>query len=401
MKKATMLLSAALILAPSTLLAQWTTYAGPVIAPTVLCNPVGMGINVIPGSVQTLSNACPGRIFGLVGQNRQAVAALSCGVEGFSQNTLVANTNECIGTWGFTEHSGTGLAYGARGYAKSFNTTAGTAFGVYGEAIISNCGVPGTGTPPTNVAIGLYGIATAPSCGTANSWALYANGKTFTPGAAWTASDARLKTNIADVKSALGIVRNLHAKTYSFRKDGQYQHTGLPAGNQIGFLAQDIEKVLPELVTDAPLFFTDTQDGRSNPRSENIKAINYTGLIPVLTQAINELKDEVDALRAELATLKSKKADDGKAVAGQLLQNNPNPFSQSTTIRYNLPVDVKQATLLIFDMQGKQVKQAALSNRGNGSYLLQGSELTAGMYLYTLMADGKEIETRRMILTKD
>jgi hypothetical protein len=399
MKKATSLLAAAVIFFPVTVLAQWTT-TGSVVHPITLTNQVSVGTSTPPASVHFLSNATSSRAFGVVGQNRQAIAALSCGVEGFSQNTLAANTNECIGTWGFTEHSGTGIAYGARGYAKSLNTTAGTAFGVYGEAIISNCGVPGTGTPPTNVAVGLYGIATAPACGTLNSWALYANGKSFTPGAVWSASDARLKTNITNIESALGIVGQLQAKTYEFRRDGGYRNTGLPSGKQIGFLAQDVEKVLPELVTDAPLFIHDNADGRTAPRAEQIKAINYDGLIPVLTQAINELKGEVDALRAELAVLKSRKADEGRTAA-QLLQNSPNPFSSSTTIRYNLPQEVKQATLLIFDMQGKQVKQVVLNNRSNGSYVLQAGELTAGMYLYTLMADGKEVETRRMILTKE
>jgi Secretion system C-terminal sorting domain/Chaperone of endosialidase len=193
----------------------------------------------------------------------------------------------------------------------------------------------------------------------------------------------------------------LQAKTYEFRKDGQYQFTSLPQGKQIGFLAQDVEKILPELVSDAPLYIHDQTDGRQAPRTESIKAINYTGLIPILTQAINELSAEINQLKTELATLKSKAANNIQSVTGQLLQNTPNPFSQSTVIRYNLAQTVKQASLLIFDLQGKQVKQITLSSRSNGSYTLQAGELTAGMYIYTLLADGKEIESLRMILTKE
>lgn len=404
MKKTTfLLLFGAISLFPVTLSAQWTSNATTVfLQPAELCKNTCVGTTTPPASVQFLSNACQGKMFGIVGQNLQAVAAPSCGVEGFSNNSLATNTNDGIGTWGYTGYAGTGKAFGARGYANNFNTTSGTAYGVHGEAFISNCSPIGTIFPSVQVAIGVYGYGSAPSCGfIGKAWALYGDGNTFTNGNYYNISDARLKTNITDVKAALGTLSQLQAKTYEFRKDGQYQFTSLPAGRQIGFLAQDMEKVLPDLVADAPLYIHDQKDSRETARTEAIKSINYMGLIPVLTQAISELKGEVDGLRAELLALKSKKPADIKAVVGQLLQNNPNPFSQSTVIRYNLPTEVKQASLLIFDMQGKQVKQVVLSGRTNGSYTLQANELTAGMYIYTLVADGKEIETLRMILTKE
>ena len=48
----------------------------------------------------------------------------------------------------------------------------------------------------------------------------------------------------------------------------------------------------------------------------------------------------------------------------------------------------------------KQLKNIPIIDRGNGSVLIQGSELLAGMYIYTLIADGKEVDTKRMILTE-
>lgn len=406
-KTLAMLLTAALVLsAPLSILSQpWTSNPTNVfLVAADLCKNTSVGTTTPAASVQFMSNACAGKIFGVVGQNTQAVNITSCGVEGFSHNTLATNTSEGIGTWGYTEYAGTGKAYGARGYAKSSNTASGTAYGVYGEAYINNCApvvAGGGGVPPTQVAIGVYGYGSAPLCGLAGkAWAIYGDGNTFTSGT-YTASDARLKTNMGNVKAALATLGQLQAKTYEFRKDGQYQFTSLPQGKQIGFLAQDVEKILPELVSDAPLYIHDQTDGRQAPRTESIKAINYTGLIPILTQAINELSAEVNQLKTELATLKSKAANNIQLVTGQLLQNTPNPFSQSTVIRYNLAQTVKQASLLIFDLQGKQVKQITLSGRSNGSYTLQAGELTAGMYIYSLLADGKEIESLRMILTKD
>ncbi|MDR0682001.1 MAG: T9SS type A sorting domain-containing protein [Dysgonamonadaceae bacterium] len=83
-----------------------------------------------------------------------------------------------------------------------------------------------------------------------------------------------------------------------------------------------------------------------------------------------------------------------------LQQNTPNPFNQSTQIKYYLPATVKTAYLCIYDLQGAQLKQTAIQERGESVHILYGSELKAGIYLYSLIADGQEVDTKRMILTK-
>jgi len=60
-------------------------------------------------------------------------------------------------------------------------------------------------------------------------------------------------------------------------------------------------------------------------------------------------------------------------------------------------------TNLIFNnlhMQGEQIKYIVVNERGNTSVILEGHTLKAGMYLYTLIADSKEVDTKKMILTK-
>jgi len=84
----------------------------------------------------------------------------------------------------------------------------------------------------------------------------------------------------------------------------------------------------------------------------------------------------------------------------KLYQNTPNPFNQSTEIKYYLPQDVKTAYLCIYNLQGAQIKQIKIIQRGEGSQWISGSELAAGIYLYALIVDGKEVDTKRMILTK-
>jgi hypothetical protein len=81
-------------------------------------------------------------------------------------------------------------------------------------------------------------------------------------------------------------------------------------------------------------------------------------------------------------------------------QNIPNPFNVSTRIDIYLPNTVASAKLYIYNMQGSQVKSFNLNERGNTSITIEGSSLDAGMYLYTLIADGREVDTKKMILTK-
>ena len=51
-------------------------------------------------------------------------------------------------------------------------------------------------------------------------------------------------------------------------------------------------------------------------------------------------------------------------------------------------------------MNGKQINQFVLSQRGMGAVTIEGSQLEAGMYLYSLIVDGTVIDVKRMILTK-
>lgn len=82
-----------------------------------------------------------------------------------------------------------------------------------------------------------------------------------------------------------------------------------------------------------------------------------------------------------------------------LYQNAPNPFSEETTIKYFLSSNVKSAKLNVYDMQGTQVKGYQLHNFGESEIKINASELNSGMYLYALIADGQEIDVKRMILT--
>jgi photosystem II stability/assembly factor-like uncharacterized protein len=87
-----------------------------------------------------------------------------------------------------------------------------------------------------------------------------------------------------------------------------------------------------------------------------------------------------------------------------LKQNFPNPFNPSTIISYNLPFDAS-VTLKVYDMLGKQITSLVNANQSAGSYNFKfdGANLSSGIYFYTLIANGTNInfsKTMRMILTK-
>ena len=85
----------------------------------------------------------------------------------------------------------------------------------------------------------------------------------------------------------------------------------------------------------------------------------------------------------------------------QLFDNVPNPFSSNTEIKFKIPEKANAGRLIIHDMQGVELLSFNIRQKGFGSITINGSELRAGMYLYTLLVDNEIINTKRMLLTKD
>lgn len=238
-------------------------------------------------------------------------------------------------------------------------------------------------------------------CGTGNSVVFY-NGITSTFNDIqvrnlYQNSDKKAKTNILPISNGLDKIINLKPVTFNWiNGDVRKSATGTPM-HEIGFIAQDVEEVLPEAVIED---------------DEGHKLVNYSAVIPLLTEAVKELSTKIEKLEKENETLKNTSPTLSKAIAsglidnadspnnGILYQNNPNPFSESTQIKYFLPNTVNTASLCIYNLQGKQLKQLNISERGNGSKTITASEFSAGIYLYALIADGKEINVKRMILTE-
>ena len=141
---------------------------------------------------------------------------------------------------------------------------------------------------------------------------------------------------------------------------------------------------------------------------DGTKAMSYTDLIAVLVEAIKEQQVQIERLQAIVYEkeveyknpVKNSTADEVQNAVAKLFQNIPNPFSANTEIRFEIPENFTSAKLLIHDMQGAEIKNYSISTKGAGSIIIQGSELPAGMYMYTLLVNNRIVDTQKMILTK-
>ncbi len=228
-----------------------------------------------------------------------------------------------------------------------------------------------------------------------------------------TLSDGRFKRDVQENVSGLDFINQLRPVSYIVDAEAYDAFLGIPDSlrqkqfaarkapvRQTGFIAQEVEAA----ITKTGFVF----HGVEVPQNEKDHySIRYAEFVVPLVKAVQELTAKAEAQQKKIDLLlnqldknnqiKSELLSDGAIV---LFQNTPNPFSVGTEIKMMLPEDVYQASLIIYSLEGKQLKSVLLQTRGNAVVNLAGHELSAGIYIYALIADGKVIDTKRMILTK-
>jgi hypothetical protein len=101
-------------------------------------------------------------------------------------------------------------------------------------------------------------------------------------------SDARLKSNVVGINNGLSKIMALRPVNY----DKKFDLDSAGSVNEHGFIAQELQKIMPELVT----------EGKDK---DKLLSINYTAVIPVLTKAIQEQQDTIQKQQEQIDELKA------------------------------------------------------------------------------------------------
>ena len=311
---------------------------------------------------------------------------------GFISDDINAN----VGTrsQGYTTSTNSSIGVIGEGYIQNSN---GASIGVWGEsygAPSKNFGVVGM-LDLGNHGAGIYATTEGNlSYFTYGSYAAYLVGSSYVDGDLTTMtfynlSDMRLKKNVTPLcllsreQSPLAKLQNLEVIEYNLMRPSNKK---VSEKRHYGVSAQELLEIYPDLVKEG-------QDG--------YLTVNYVEMVPLLLRSIQELKQELDEVKGFSNGTRGTTDINIDTSANQcvLYQNTPNPFKEKTVIRFKLADDIKDAAICIFDMTGKTLKKLPISS-GMDSVSVSGYKLGEGMFLYSLIVNGQEIDTKKMVITK-
>lgn len=135
--------------------------------------------------------------------------------------------------------------------------------------------------------------------------------------------------------------------------------------------------------------------------------IDYVGMIPLLVKSIAELREYIYNLELnhkiinksnQETTSNIKNITSNTSTEIELKQNIPNPFNTSTKIPITLPENVKDASICIYDLSGKLIKKISIKERGLVQININAQDFYHGVFLYSLITDGRCIDTKKLII---
>jgi len=182
----------------------------------------------------------------------------------------------------------------------------GNRFGVIANGLngdTHNYGVSGDARNGT-ITYGVYGYG---SGGSSNNYAVYASGNLAYTGSLINASDVKLKENIRPLTGSLNKLMQLKPKSFNFTSDKQYAQMNLPTGEHYGLIAQEVEQVLPELVSNnTHPSAAESRGEKSDDPPISYKGLNYIELIPILIDAAKEQQTIIERQQERINQLESK-----------------------------------------------------------------------------------------------
>lgn len=245
----------------------------------------------------------------------------------------------------------------------------------------------------------------------------------------WTTfSDGRYKRNIHENVGGLAFINSLRPVSYTVdtKSLNEYYSNGINKGEESqddnakiafarateesakiihdGFIAQEVEHSAKR--------FNFEFSGVDKPQTaEGVYGLRYEKFVVPLVKAVQELskkndslQQQIDELKAIMKVLVSDSSFNGTPTKlparATLEQNVPNPFANTTTIRYTLPPTFSKAQILVNDVSGKVIKAVDISGSDKGVVNIDAAILSAGAYSYTLFVSGKVVATKQMVRIK-
>lgn len=345
-------------------------------------------------------------------QGNTALEINSNGANPFNYGVKINSSNQANENYGIYSdmlnlntsgaRSTANLNYGIRSKVVSPGFTS-TAYGLYGEVVSS--------ATVGSINVGVYGTATGTGTTTVGPQGNYAGyfGGTIYATQGLFGSDKRLKKEIKKEENILDKIALLNPVNYKFNDENKDLRLNLPKELQHGFIAQDLEKVFPELVVD--LIHPSFNEKNEQIGTKTLKAVNYTGIISILTESVKELSNQVKELQTKIdemqkgvnadSTLKSKNSEKITTNTNEyfLGQNTPNPFTSLTEIEYAIMPSAEsvKASILILNLNGQIINEYKLSSI-KGKITVEASSLQKGVYLYSLVNNGKILDTKKMLI---
>lgn len=209
-----------------------------------------------------------------------------------------------------------------------------------------------------------------------------------------TTSDSNLKENIRPFASILDKLMELRPVVYNYKpiyndqsgsSKEEFKDLKIMVEdkrlyrNTSGFLAQDVQKIFPDIVE----------------QNDNGNLSIYTfDFVPIIVKSMQELNDKIDGKLG----VNSAERTTNSIENSYLLPTQAQLASNNTIIKYQLPQKFETAQMLISSYDGRQLLQFDLA--ANSSQLsIESKQLYAGLFYATLLIDHKEIETQKLILT--
>lgn len=375
-----------------------------------------------------------------VGTSSSSLSKVSVNCNGYSdsemtvlgQNTGIRAIHQGSGNWGYAVHAqskpaNTNFTVGVRAETSNESpSTSGRSFGVFADAGNATSGwnyaIFGR-LSGTNNGAAVYGTISNLENGvnTGGAYAGYFNGATKVAG------DLTVTGAIDGIILSTSLPKTALVETYGTYNGNEFSNKLQDLRLSSYFINEDAlmlqSENLSDTIADSRIL---TKIEKQNyerlhyglnteqlqaafpdlvyEREDGSSGVNYIEMIPILVQTINELNNRIKEL--EIAQGKHSQARSTSSInainddPSILNQNSPNPFNTHSSISLTIPNNRNSAILYFYDASGRQIKEQNITSSGKTMVSISASDFAPGMYIYSLVLDGKCVSSKRMIVTK-